>query len=291
MLTASPLRGLLGLVGWALILSLVFYLLELLAPAERGQPLRKRLLNLGYMPFNAAVIVLVLQPAFNRLYSHVPGLGLLPTLIDSRSGALAQLLFALFFAFVWDVWQYCVHRLQHSVPLLWRTHKFHHSETALNSSASTRHHSLSQLLYVALYLPPLMLFGPQYPHVVAAFVMFRLWGLVNHANLRIDLGPLTPVVSGPQWHRVHHSARAEHCDKNFAAFFPFIDILFGTYYGPRRGEYPPTGSPDREEIGFLRDATVEPFAPVTRTSLRPRRIGGRRGAGVEVARRERRAQS
>jgi len=32
-------------------------------------------------------------------------------------------------------------------------------------------------------------------------------------------------------------------DKNFAAFFPVIDILFGTYYRPRRDEYPRTGIP------------------------------------------------
>ncbi len=296
MLTPSLLRGFVGLLGSAFLLSLVFYLLELSAPAERRQPARKRLLNLAYMPFVMAWIVIVLQPIFNRLYSHVPGLtgrGLLPAFVDGRSGALAQLLFALFFAVVWDVWQYWVHRLQHSVPLLWETHKFHHSETALNSSTQARHHSLSQLLYLVLYLPLLILFGSQSPHFLAAFVMFRLWGFVNHANLRIDLGPLTPFVSGPQWHRLHHSTRAEHCDKNFAAFFPFIDILFGTYCAPREGEYPPTGLPDQAETSFLRDATLSPFASIARMSLRPKRIGGRRGAGphVEVARRESRAES
>lgn len=296
MLTASMLRGFAGLLGSTFLFALVFYLLELSAPAELRQPFRKRLSNLAYTPFVLAWIVIILQPVFGVLFTRLlgtTGRGLLPALTGPRSGVPAQVLFALFFAVAWDVWQYWVHRLQHSVPVLWETHKFHHSDTALNSSSQARHHCLSQLLYVALYLPLLVLFGSQSPHFVAAFAMFRVWSFVNHANLRLDLGPLTPLVSGPQWHRLHHSKRAEHRDKNFAAFFPFIDLLFGTYYGPGRGEYPPTGLPDQEETSFLREATVSPFAALARMRPRPGWIGGRRDSGplVDVARGETRTQS
>ena len=97
------------------------------------------------------------------------------------------------------------------------------------------------------------------PHFVATFLMFKLWGFFIHANVRLELGPLTPIISGPQLHRIHHSALAEHRDKNFATFFPFIDILFGTYYGPGKGEHPPTGLHDGEEESFLREATVGPL--------------------------------
>ena len=101
--------------------------------------------------------------------------------------------------------------------------------------------------------------GSLTPHFAATFLMFRLWGFVNHANTRLDLGFLTPIISGPHWHRIHHSTSAEHYDKNFAAFFPFIDILFGTYYRPHKDEYPPTGIPTHDFSGHLSEATIAPF--------------------------------
>lgn len=93
--------------------------------------------------------------------------------------------------------------------------------------------------------------------------MFRLWGFVNHANVRLGFGPLTSFVAGPQWHRIHHSVEAEHRDKNFSTFFPFIDRMFGTYYAPAPDEYPATGiGPERE--GFLMQATISPFVATWR---------------------------
>ena len=106
----------------------------------------------------------------------------------------------------------------------------------------------------------LLFLGSFSPHWIAAFVMFRLWGSFIHANLRLHLGVLTPVIAGPQWHRIHHSCLPEHQNKNFATLFPFIDLIFGTYYKPAPDEYPETGLlPEDRHVQFLDDATFEPF--------------------------------
>ena len=89
--------------------------------------------------------------------------------------------------------------------------------------------------------------------------MFRLWGVVNHANLRLNFGIFIPLISGPQWHRIHHSIEPEHQDKNFAAFFPFIDIIFGTYYRPQKDEYPDTGLVEETAESDLWGATFSPL--------------------------------
>lgn len=244
------------------ILTVIFSFLELLAPAEKGQALSKRLFNLLYLPF-ALALILLLQILFIPYYSQALGIvggGLLPEFINAQSGIVANVLFALLYAVVFDIWQYWAHRLQHTVSLFWETHKFHHSETALNASTVARHHVLSNLLFMILYLPVLILLGPQTPHFIALFLMFKLWGFVNHANVRVDLGPLTSIIAGPQWHRIHHSLYREHHNKNYAAFFPFIDILFGTHHRPARNEYPPTGLSSKEGDDFLREATILAFA-------------------------------
>lgn len=252
-------RQYLNTLIWALLLALIFYLPERFSPAENGQPLNKRIANLIYTPIVIAIILL-LQPLFGPLFTFA--------LVSTNGGLLGlsqpsslpgQLVFALAFAVGWDIWSYWVHRLQHTNSFLWQSHKFHHTETALNSTTQARHHALHYVVSLIAYLPVIAVFGALQPHFIAVFLMFRLWGFVNHANVRLSLGPLTPVVAGPQWHRIHHSILAEHYNRNFATFFPFIDIFFGTYYRPHRREFPATGLTDEEKTTDLCEATVAPL--------------------------------
>jgi sterol desaturase/sphingolipid hydroxylase (fatty acid hydroxylase superfamily) len=251
-----------NLTGSMLLLLAIFYLMEMLTPAERGQPLSKRLFNVAYMMLFMVVLLCITQPLAGLCYSVVLmfiGGSLMPQLINERSGFGEHVLFALFFALVTDLWQYTVHRLQHSVPFLWETHKFHHTETALNASTQGRVHFSQHILYLVSYLPVFLLFGSQSVHFIAAFIMFRLWGVFNHANLRLNFGLFTPLLSSPQWHRIHHSIEPEHRNKNFAAFFPFIDIIFGSYYHPQKDEYPPTGVIEDTTESDLWEATFSPL--------------------------------
>jgi sterol desaturase/sphingolipid hydroxylase (fatty acid hydroxylase superfamily) len=48
-------------------------------------------------------------------------------------------------------------------------------------------------------------------------------------------------------------------DKNFVAFFPIWDILFGTYYQPGRDEFPPTGVQGEREIRSVWEAQLFPL--------------------------------
>ena len=64
---------------------------------------------------------------------------------------------------------------------------------------------------------------------------------------------------GPQGHRIHHSRLDQHHDKNYAAYFPVWDLLFGTYHHPARDEFPPTGLNDEPEIDSFSETLVLPF--------------------------------
>lgn len=258
----TGLREYLTLVGSVVLLTLIFYPFELLAPAERNQPFSKRLINILYVPLFLAVAVLILQPLANamalRIFT-VTGGGILPYSLVVPNSLAHHAVFAIGYALWWDLWQYWLHRLQHGVPVLWETHKFHHSETALNSTTQARHHIFHHALTIIFYLPVLLIVGGSSPHAFVGFALFRVWGFVNHANIRIRFGLLTPLISGPQWHRIHHSTVEAHRDRNFATFFPFIDIIFGTYYRPLKHEFPPTGLVDEERSNPWAEATFEPF--------------------------------
>ncbi len=267
---------------WASVIALgtAFHLLERRFPAERGQRFEHWLANFLYAPFMLAFTFLTVRafaPLFNQVIASSGG-GLIPMFGGPGSDLAAQLLFALLYAFVWDLAQYAMHRAQHAVPALWETHRFHHDETALNSMTQARTHPTNLVLATLFHVPVVVLFGPQVPHFIATFVMFRLSGFVNHANLRVGWGPAAILLSSPQWHRLHHSALAEHRDRNFATFFPVIDWLFGTYTAPRRGEYPPTGVGNARRAG-LGEAMVRPFAVWSGMIRDLFRAGGARGVG------------
>ncbi len=245
----------------SLLLTAIFTLMELVLPAQAQKPLSSRAFNLAYYPFLLAALLglqFLATPLFLWLL-HITGGGLLPRLMSPPTTLLSQSLFAIGFAFVWDVWQYWIHRWQHTSRFLWQTHKLHHADKAMNTTTHARHHVTNYAVFIILYAPVLILFGSISPHAVAAFIMFQLWGFVNHANVRIRLGPATVAIAGPQWHRIHHSVKPEHHGRNFATFFPLIDVIFGTYYAPAPNEYPETGLPEGASTTDLREATISPM--------------------------------
>lgn len=235
------------------------YPLERLYPAEEKQLISARLFNMIYMPVIICLIYAI-QPSIDLIAGYIVrldiGLGVLSRL---PTDVISISLISLLFAAMWDIWQYWVHRLQHTRAILWPTHKFHHSESAMNASTHARIHLVGHIFHAILWMPMIVALGAIAPHWLVAFVMFRLWGYFIHANIKLHLGVLTPVITGPQLHRIHHSVEPEHQDKNFATFFPVIDIIFGTYYAPARDEFPKTGLADGTRVSFLQDASIEPL--------------------------------
>ena len=75
--------------------------------------------------------------------------------------------------------------------------------------------------------------------------------------MRFLCSPVGRWISGPQFHRLHHTP--EHGDRNFAAFFPLWDRVFGTYLHPRPGQYPQVGVKDATDGNTLYDATLYPI--------------------------------
>jgi sterol desaturase/sphingolipid hydroxylase (fatty acid hydroxylase superfamily) len=107
--------------------------------------------------------------------------------------------------------------------------------------------------------PFIYLFRPPLITVPVVSVLLGMVGVLIHANVRLGFGRLGWLIASPQNHRVHHSRLAEHADKNFAQFLPLWDVLFGTYYAPRPGEFPPTGSMSGERVETLGKSLTLPF--------------------------------
>lgn len=209
--------------------------LLMMALAERrwsargdSRPARRQLSNLALV----VVDTLLLRLAFPLL-----AVALALRLHDAGSGLLGALALPLALEIVLavvllDVALYFQHRLMHRVPLLWRLHRVHHSDTGFDVSTGVRFHPLEIALSMGIKLALVWLLGPHPVAVLVFEVLLSSASLFNHADLafppRIERA-LRAVVVTPSMHRIHHSVRREETDSNFGFSVSLWDRVFRSY--------------------------------------------------------------
>ena len=157
-----------------------------------------------------------------------------------------------------DIILYWTHRWFHG-KRFWKYHAVHHSSEELEWISAARFHPVNLFLGSVL-ADVVMLFAGISPNV---FVVLGPLTVAHsafvHANLDWTLGPFKYVIASPVFHRWHHTAAERGGEKNFAATFPILDILFGTFYMPA-GELPDRyGIADRSFPQSFGAQLVHPF--------------------------------
>ncbi len=247
-----------------------FMAIECVRPVERHQPMSHIWFNLKWYILYNVIIRFLIQGAGIGVIVSIAQDWLRAPWIDlpQPQGIFGYAIAALFYFLVTDFFYYWFHRWQHKTSFLWEQHKLHHSEQSLNVTSTWRVHWLEEpLIIIFLALPMGLLF--QFNGLQLGLLSFAhiLWLQFIHMNLKIELGWFSKIMTGPQYHRIHHSFQTKHLDKNFAAFFPIFDLLFGTYYHPRRHEFPATGLEDGSTYNNLWQATILPFQQWSRSFI------------------------
>lgn len=179
-------------------------------------------------------------PAFARVLALLPLL-LLPTLF-------------------FDFFYYWFHRLQHSNKWLWEQHKLHHAEQTMSAATALRHHWLEEAMRSMIMVIPLSLFVAITPVEAGILGMIvSKWGYFVHMNARINFGVFNRLIGNPHVHRIHHSVEPQHWNKNFAAYCPAYDILFGTFHCPKPDEFPKTGVAGETSNPSVKEIVLGPF--------------------------------
>jgi sterol desaturase/sphingolipid hydroxylase (fatty acid hydroxylase superfamily) len=152
--------------------------------------------------------------------------------IDSRlQASIRSLPFVvelLVLVLVADFVQYWLHRAYHQVPLLWRFHAVHHSIEHMDWLAGSRMHMVEVLITRTLVLAPIVVLGFDKAVIDAYIVLVGFQAVLNHSNVSVPLGPLARVIVTPNFHHWHHSQDRAALDRNYAAHFTFLDVVFGT---------------------------------------------------------------
>jgi sterol desaturase/sphingolipid hydroxylase (fatty acid hydroxylase superfamily) len=130
-----------------------------------------------------------------------------------------------------DLNSYIAHRLYHRIPLFWRFHRVHHSDTELDASSALRLHPFEFIFQALTQATILPLLGVSFASFVLYFTFALPLFIVNHANLKFPawLDKLFSILFiTPNWHRVHHSSYRPETDSNFGDVFSIWDRIFRT---------------------------------------------------------------
>tara|TARA_B100000073_G_scaffold340887_1_gene341346 strand:- start:60 stop:1196 length:1137 start_codon:yes stop_codon:yes gene_type:complete len=242
-----------------LALSLIFIPLELFFPKRVGQskfhPEWKT--DLVYL-FKAQLLIQYTAVAVKipaELFFSDLGMS---SLQEFASGL--PFLFQLFLAmFVADLFQYFIHRFFHQNSVMWRFHAIHHSIRYVDWIAGSRLHLVDIFITRSFSYIPLYVLGFSNDVFYVYVVIVALQAVMAHTNSKIPFGFLKYLFVTPQYHHWHHSKAKETHDKNFAIHFPFIDMIFGTYYLPQE-KWPDEMGLEDEKFpqGYLRQQ-IYPF--------------------------------
>nr|WP_315166467.1 sterol desaturase family protein [uncultured Flavobacterium sp.] len=228
-----------------LFISLVVWLLEIVFPWRKNQPIFRKdfWLDLFYLFFNFFLLNLVLLNALSNIteqaindFAAVFSLQLTSIKLFSISELPKPIALLLFFLIA-DFIQWNTHRLLHTVPFLWKVHKTHHSVKEMGFAAHFRYNWMEPIVYkTILYIPIILIGGFNLQDVyIVHFVSISI-GHLNHANLGWDYGYLRYIFNNPKMHIWHHSKKIPNkYGVNFGISLSLWDYLFKTNYIPADG--------------------------------------------------------
>jgi sterol desaturase/sphingolipid hydroxylase (fatty acid hydroxylase superfamily) len=146
------------------------------------------------------------------------------------------LAFIVFFL-VNDFANYWTHRLCHQMPVLWETHRYHHSAPEMTVLTAARDHPMERAFSAMVAAIPAAVLAIPTEQFALLHLLAKAVGLLKHSNLTGNWGWVGRyVIQAPAAHRVHHSMEVAHHNRNFASLFQFWDVLFGTAMHPNKSD-------------------------------------------------------
>lgn len=256
----GPVR--LGVFAGVLALLLVLQWLRPLRGDGRGQ--RRQATNLMLIALDTLLLRLVFPvlAVGLALQFEAQGLGLLPQL------GLPFWLDCLLAVLLLDLAIYWQHRLMHVVPLLWRLHRLHHSDTGFDVTTGLRFHPFEMAVSLVYKLTVVAALGAPPLAVLVFELLLSIGALFTHADFALPPAldrRLRWLLVTPSMHRIHHSTWRPETDSNYGFHLSIWDRLFGSYRAqPRAPEASmPIGleyfrSSDEQNLPSL---LLQPFQP------------------------------
>ena len=138
---------------------------------------------------------------------------------------------AISFLFI-DFTGYFTHWLFHKISILWKLHKLHHSDRAVDTVTTFFHHPIEGVANFILNTLIFVLFDVPVPVILLYGIVASIHAPLTHFKILLPQKwntLLSYLIVTPNFHRVHHSRDMKEGNSNFGIVFSFWDWLFGTY--------------------------------------------------------------
>ena len=216
---------LLRLQGFGIVLVLL-WILERLLPARVSDYSKRALVNATLQLINLGLILLVpitlIAAALFALFNQFGVFNLIQLGLWTKIVACWLIL---------DLLMYALHRAYHGIGLLWRFHKVHHSDQALDLTTTFRTHPVETLITLLVRAGAIVLLGMPLLGVIIYEIVVCAMALFIHANMRLNRSLdnlLRWILVTPSLHRIHHGADPEEYGSNFGLVISVWDRVFGT---------------------------------------------------------------
>ena len=127
---------------------------------------------------------------------------------------------------------YFAHWIQHKIPVLWRFHLIHHTDTFVDTTTANRHHPGESLIRFLCTILAVLIAGTPMWLVFLYQSLSVVFSQFNHANIQLPK-KLDTFISyflvSPDMHKVHHHYVLPHTDTNYGNIFSIWDRMFGTF--------------------------------------------------------------
>jgi sterol desaturase/sphingolipid hydroxylase (fatty acid hydroxylase superfamily) len=265
---------------WLAGASIIIYILEILFPWRKNQPLIREnfWLDIFYLFWNYFLFSLLAYNALSmvgvQLFNDFLSLFGITNLVAIRVNALPGWLQLVLIFVLRDFMQWAIHRMYHHVSWMWEFHKVHHSTEQMGFAALLRYHWMENILYRTLEYIPLAMIGFGITDFFIVHIFTLVTGQLGHANLKINLGPFKYLLNGPQMHLWHHAKEmpASHPNGfNYGITLSIWDFIFKTNYWPSDDENLPIGLPSKEN--FPKDLIGQIVRPFQRIFGRANKVG------------------
>ena len=134
---------------------------------------------------------------------------------------------------MFDMVSYWFHRIAHKVPVLWRFHRVHHSDTSMDASTFFRGHPIESLLWFGTSnILAAGIFGLDLMSLGLYFLIATPFFFLEHANLKFPTWvdkTVGLIFTTPNVHKVHHEQDQYYTDSNYSDIFILWDRIFGTF--------------------------------------------------------------
>jgi sterol desaturase/sphingolipid hydroxylase (fatty acid hydroxylase superfamily) len=223
-------------IALAAVILMLIWLLESFMPVlpnPADNRISHSVRNILIGVFNAIVLTLLFLPLFA---------GLTTWLEKNEFGLLHLVELPVFVSaflaiFLQDAWMYIWHRANHRIPFLWRFHKVHHSDPAMDASTAIRFHPGEIMISAILRMGVIALAGLSLWQVLLYDLFLLPVILVHHSNVRFPERLdrfYRLLLASPAMHRVHHSPKQIETDSNYGSIFSFWDRLARSFRLPEK---------------------------------------------------------